>query len=198
MDWPTVISAFVGSMAAGLIAASGFLIKRYGMGGAQREVVQDTHEYLRLDEEAAKRGWSAEDAIAWHSDLRNRRKRVLEIEAERIERAAGRHLKVITQLEMNAEAKSRADEASYDMLSAAEEFRRLLSSEAKESFDAASEAWQVYAEKQAWASSAYVEGGSMRPLVYANELESLASARAAYLREQVERWNSLYEADGNT
>lgn len=95
---------------------------------------------------------------------------------------------MITQLELNGEAAKRAEVAKLQMEHAliALEQSELLSDAQKDALKAAQETWMIYADAQAKFAAAQFERGSMAPMVYSSELESVTISRTGDLNRILE------------
>lgn len=94
----------------------------------------------------------------------------------------------MTQAEMNMEAGRRADVAQKQMERAIVALERSgwMSETQTAALKEAQERWEKYAQAQAEFASAEFEGGSMAPLVFASELESVTVSRTGELKRMLE------------
>ncbi len=100
----------------------------------------------------------------------------------------------MTQAEMNMEAGRRADVARQQMERAMNALERSGWMEAGQ-ISALKETqahWEEYAKAQAGFASAGFEGGTMAPLVYASELESVTVSRTGELKRMLEEMRERY------
>ncbi|MGY6695208.1 MAG: lysozyme inhibitor LprI family protein [Roseinatronobacter sp.] len=100
----------------------------------------------------------------------------------------------MTQAEMNVEAGRRANVAQQQMERAIVALKRSgwLESPQISSLDKAQESWEAYAKLQAEFAAAEFEGGSMAPLVYASELESVTISRTGELNRMFQEMKERY------
>lgn len=98
----------------------------------------------------------------------------------------------ITQLEINAEAGRRANVAQQQMERAIIALKRSGWIDKRQIviLDQAQLDWEKYAKSQAEFSTAAFEGGSMAPLVYAGELESVTISRTGELNRMFQEMMS--------
>lgn len=100
----------------------------------------------------------------------------------------------MTQVEMNMEAGRRADVARQQMERAIVALERSGWMEACQvaALKRTQDHWESYAKAQAEFASAEFEGGSMAPLVYASELESVTVSRTGELKRMLEEMRERY------
>lgn len=100
----------------------------------------------------------------------------------------------MTQAEMNMEAGRRADVARQQMERAIIALERSGWMEAGQisSLKATQSHWEEYAKAQAAFAAAEYEGGTMAPLVYASELESVTVSRTGELKRMLEEMRERY------
>ncbi|MEI2686205.1 MAG: lysozyme inhibitor LprI family protein [Cypionkella sp.] len=100
----------------------------------------------------------------------------------------------MTQAEMNVEAGRRANVAQQQMERAIVALKRSgwLEPPQISNLDKAQENWEVYAKAQAEFAAAEFEGGSMAPLVYASELESVTISRTGELNRMFQEMKERY------
>lgn len=100
----------------------------------------------------------------------------------------------MNQVEMNMEAGRRADVARQQMERAivALEHSGWMKASQVAALKQTQENWESYAESQAEFASAEFEGGSMAPLVYASELESVTVSRTGELKRMLEEMRERY------
>lgn len=100
----------------------------------------------------------------------------------------------MTQIEMNVEAGRRANVAQQQMERAIVALKRSgwLEPPQISNLDKAQENWGVYAKSQAEFAAAEFEGGSMAPLVYASELESVTISRTGELNRMFQELKERY------
>ncbi|AMY69996.1 lysozyme inhibitor LprI family protein [Frigidibacter mobilis] len=100
----------------------------------------------------------------------------------------------MTQIEMNVEAGRRANVAQQQMERAIIALKRSgwLESPQISNLDKAQENWEAYAKAQAEFAAAEFEGGSMAPLVYASELESVTISRTGELNRMFQEMKERY------
>lgn len=101
----------------------------------------------------------------------------------------------MSQVEMNMEAGRRADVARQQMERAIVALERSGWMEASQvaALKQTQENWASYARSQAEFASAEFEGGSIAPLVYASELESVTVTRTGELKRMLEEMRKRYE-----
>lgn len=100
----------------------------------------------------------------------------------------------MTQAEMNIEAGRRASVAKQQMERAIAALKRSgwLGPKQISNLEGAQEKWESYAKLQAEFSAAEFEGGSMAPLVYASELESITISRTGELNRMFQEMKERY------
>lgn len=100
----------------------------------------------------------------------------------------------MTQVEMNMEAGRRADVARQQMERAILALERSGWIEASQiaALKLTQANWESYAKAQAEFAAAEFDGGSMAPLVYASELESVTVSRTGELRRMLEEMRERY------
>ena len=102
--------------------------------------------------------------------------------------------KYMSQAEMNMEAGRRADVAQQQMERAIIALKRSGWMEPPQIaiLDKAQTNWEAYAKSQAEFAAAEFEGGSMAPLVYASELESVTISRTGELNRMLQEMKEGY------
>lgn len=95
----------------------------------------------------------------------------------------GKHF--VSQSEMNRFAADSAHTAKDELSSVVEQLEKLLDPERVALMHKSQKAWEEYARAQADFSSSEALGGSMRPLLYHSEFESLTRERIARLRQEL-------------
>lgn len=100
----------------------------------------------------------------------------------------------MTQAEMNMEAGRRADVARQRMDRAIVALERSgwMAASQVAALKQTQENWESYAKAQAEFAAAEFEGGSMAPLVYASELESVTVSRTGELKRMLEEMRERY------
>lgn len=100
----------------------------------------------------------------------------------------------MTQAEMNVEAGRRANVAQQQMERAIIGLKRSRWLEPPQisNLDKAQENWEAYAKSQAEFAATEFEGGSMAPLVYASELESVTISRTGELNRMFQEMKERY------
>ena len=100
----------------------------------------------------------------------------------------------MTQAEMNVEAGRRANVAQQQMDRAIIGLKRSRWLEPPQisNLDKAQENWEAYAKSQAEFAATEFEGGSMAPLVYASELESVTISRTGELNRMFQEMKERY------
>ncbi len=100
----------------------------------------------------------------------------------------------MTQAEMNVEAGRRADVAQQQMERAIIALKRSgwLELPQVSVLDQTQANWETYAKSQAEFAAAEFEGGSMAPLVYASELESVTISRTGELKRTFQEMKERY------
>jgi uncharacterized protein YecT (DUF1311 family) len=100
----------------------------------------------------------------------------------------------MTQVEMNMETGRRADVARQQMERAIVALERSGWMEASQiaALKQTQANWERYAKAQAEFATAEFDGGSMAPLVYASELESLTVSRTGELKRMLEEMRERY------
>lgn len=100
----------------------------------------------------------------------------------------------MTQVELNMEAGRRANVARQQMERAVVALERSGWMEASQvaALKQTQENWERYAKAQAVFASAAFERGSMAPLVYASELESVTVSRTGELKRMLEEMRERY------
>ncbi|MGN7960873.1 lysozyme inhibitor LprI family protein [Brucella sp. 22210] len=95
---------------------------------------------------------------------------------------------MITQAEMNSDAAARAEVATLQMERAIEALEQsgLLTETQLAALKASQAHWNAYAKAQAEFAAAEFEGGSMSPLIYSGELESVTISRTGDLKRILE------------
>lgn len=101
----------------------------------------------------------------------------------------------MTQVEMNMEAGRRADVARQQMERAIIALERSgwLDVGQISALKATQSHWEEYAKAQAELAAAEFEGGTMAPLVYASELESVTVSRTGELKRMFEGMRERYD-----
>ncbi|WP_323037689.1 lysozyme inhibitor LprI family protein [Pararhodobacter sp.] len=100
----------------------------------------------------------------------------------------------MTQVEMNMEAGRRADLARQQMERAIVALERSGWMEASQiaALNQTQANWESYAKAQAEFAAAEFDGGSMAPLVYASELETVTVSRTGELKRMLEEMRERY------
>lgn len=100
----------------------------------------------------------------------------------------------MTQAEMNVEAGRRANVAQQQMERAIIGLKRSgwLEPPQISNLNKAQENWEAYAKSQAEFAATEFEGGSMAPLVYASELESVTISRTGELNRMFQEMKERY------
>ena len=116
--------------------------------------------------------------------IQSHRQAFIEASAEVIESEQ----EAVTQLEMNMEAGHRAEIAEMQLgrLLLKLEGSSWFEGEMRDAFREAQDAWETYARRQADFVALQYAGGSMRPMVYAGEIEAATIARTAELRRMLD------------
>jgi len=105
-----------------------------------------------------------------------------------VESQEGEHL---TQIEMNIRASRDVNIAEAKMQGAIETLSLLLEEIERQALLESQKAWKIYSEKQAEAAASSYRGGSIYPLIYLSELESLIVERTVRIQAEIDELKRL-------
>lgn len=187
MEWISgfILGILVDAIRSVAAPATTDWIRRFVPSEQRKANIEESRAHLEIRERLAAMG--LDPALANHADkslsrfiavLDSQKDAFVAVEAEN---AGGHHQ---TQLEMNAEAASRAEIAHAQMnrILTQIELARFVTPEQKETLEETQMAWETYAELQARFAAAAYEGGSIMPLVYHSAMEALTITRTAELQ----------------
>ena len=92
----------------------------------------------------------------------------------------------VTQLEMNQQALESFTRSSVKMSNIYDELKSKLDSEQIPLYESSQSSWLKYSKEQALAFSSMYRGGSIYPLIYHTELETLVHERTARIQSELD------------
>jgi uncharacterized protein YecT (DUF1311 family) len=177
------------------ISGLGYLLKRYIEKKSISEVLGRQKMLLEINKQMRDQNLSPEELIQLEAVLvgktRARSKRFIELEKEILSVVEKQEGEYLTQKEMNIRASTNLDIAEAKMRQAVEELSMKLEETEKKAMLESQYAWKKYSEMQAEAASSRYREGSIYPLIYLSELESLVVERTARLRAELDELKSL-------
>lgn len=131
------------------------------------------------------------EELAILEDIITGKKRAIESQREKAERETKPlipedEMEYLTQADMNARASENFENAKKRLETVVLELRSELDKEEEKAFNEAQRAWESYSVEQAQAASARYAGGSIYPLIYLSELESITIDRLGRLQAELD------------
>ncbi len=90
----------------------------------------------------------------------------------------------LTQYELNGKAKKKFEDSKVKLNLILEQLLSKLNPKEKEALEKSQKSWEEYSIEQAFSASSSYQQGSIYPLIYFSELESLTIERAARLKAE--------------
>jgi len=178
-----------------VISAFGYLLKRKIENKPQHETLDKHKKLLDIHKQMNEQGIDVsglkqlEAMITGRSEAIQTNNRALQAEAKPlIEEDETENL---TQLELNNRAARRLEVAKEKMQRAIAGIDSRVGDSVSQSLMNSQTEWERYSISQAEAASSSYQGGSIYPLIYASELESLTNERTARLQAELDELISL-------
>lgn len=183
----------LGTIAVGAVmAALGYFGRRFVEKSGSIESIERAGKLVTLHEDMQRLGLSVSDLNSLEEQFFTRRPRLRKIEdAIALEVREDGRMAFETQADMNANAGAawkRSEEALNEVLA---RLKEILPADEFDEFWHVQEQWKAYSLLQAELYGKLFEGGSMRPMIVAGELERMTIQRTAELRDYLNMKNGL-------
>ena len=184
-----------------LISGIGYLIKRFIEKKPESETLEKHKKLLEINKQMTEQRVSVEDLRQLEAALTGKAEAIAGyskiIESAAIPLLEAKGDEPITQAEMNKVASDNLDTAKDRMISVLDELLAHLDGEEKSAFVESQRAWENYCLEQAEASAISHRGGSIYPLIFFSEMESLTVDRAARLQVELDQLQRLRGESSN-
>ncbi len=180
----------------GILLSMGFyFIRRRIEKKPAMELIEKRQKLLDINRQMSEQGVSHEE-LAILEDIITGKKRAIESHREKAERETKplipeEEMEYLTQADMNARASENFENAKKRLETVVLELRSELDKEEEKAFNEAQRAWESYSVEQAQAASARYTGGSIYPLIYLSELESITIDRVGRLQAELDEIQRL-------
>lgn len=174
------------------VAGIAYFFKRWYEGTAFSSQLDKRAKLLAIRKDLTAEGLTIADLDKFEGELTKRRKNIHQIEDEVVAELADQRdgpRPGETQGELNILAGADLEISQALLAKALRELE--MHCEDLPLVQSAQKAWEKYAKAEAKYRASYCEGGSMHPLIYCSELESLTVARIADVRARTEWLKSL-------
>ncbi len=178
-----------------LLSAVGYLVKRKIENKPQIESLDKHKKLLDIHKQMNDQGINLEGLKELESKLTGKaaaiQSKTVILQAESIPLIEDDEPENITQMELNERVSKSLEKAKEKMQSAIAGIdSRIGDSESQALMNSQIE-WESYSVSQAEAAAVGYEGGSIYPLIYLSELESLTNERTARLQAELDELKSL-------
>lgn len=179
----------------GLLAGLGYLLKRLIEKKTVVDAIDRYQKLLSLRKEMAEQKVSLVDLDKFQAFLQ-KKSVVAESYAQSLKSEANTFAKEtrkesLTQAELNEHAVDSFRLSDAKLRVALATLESLLSHEERDALREAQATWEKYRSKQGEYAAKQYEGGSIEPLIFYSELESVTLARIAVIESEVEHIRSL-------
>jgi uncharacterized protein YecT (DUF1311 family) len=171
------------------ISACGYFLKRILEGRSQTDLLDRQRKLLEVNREMAQQGLSPEDMRKLEQILLGKAaiaKNIAAIEGQAKPLIAKQTGEFLSQAELNMRADANLKIAMARMEQVMTELSFKLEGVDLDALNKSQKAWEVYSRSQAEAESSVYQGGTIYPLIFLSELESLTVERAARLRARLD------------
>lgn len=178
-----------------VISGAGYLIKRKIESAPQSDALDRQKKLLEINKQMREQSLSVEDIKSLEAALTGKAeaiaKHVVNIERETKPLTEKRDGEFLSQAEMNLRADANLKISRAKMEQILTELSFKLDGFERDAMYESQKIWEAYSLKQAEAESASYMGGSIYPLRYLSELESLTVERAARLQSRLDELRRL-------
>lgn len=173
-----------------LLSGIGYWIKRLVERKADAETLERHKKLLEINKQMIEQQVSVEDLKKLESALIGKTEAIAAyskaIESEATPLLEVKHNETITQAEMNTVASNNFETAKNQMTAVLNELLSNLEGEEKAALSESQRAWESYCLEQAEAAAIGYQGGSIYPVIFFSEMESLTIERAARLQVELD------------
>ncbi len=173
-----------------LLSGLGYWIKRFVERKADTETLERHKKLLEINKQMTEQQVTVEDLKRLESALTGKAEAIAAysktIESEATPLLELKRDEPITQAEMNMVASNNFETAKQQMTSVLNELLSHLDGEEKAALSESQRAWENYCFEQAEAAAISYQGGSIYPVIFFSEMESLAVERAARLQVELD------------
>ncbi len=172
------------------ITGIGYLIKRSIEKRSNAETLERRKKVLEIHKQMNEQGLDFSTLIKLESQLVSKQKSIakntLEFEQNSKSLVNSQSKELLTQNELNARASQKFEDAKAKLQIILEQLSSKLGKSEKEALKKSQIAWEEYSIEQAFSASSSYSQGSIYPLIYFSELESLTLERAARLKAELD------------
>ena len=177
-------------MIGALLSGVGYWVKRLVERKADTETLERHKKLLEINKQMTEQQVTLEDLKRLESALTGKTE-AMAVYSKTIESEAIPLLRVtrdepITQAEMNTVASNNFKSAKGKMTAVLNELLSRLDGDEKDALSESQRAWERYCVEQAEAAAISYQGGSLYPVIFFSEMESLAVERAARLNVELD------------
>jgi len=173
-----------------LLSGIGYWIKRFVERKGDAETLERHKKLLEINKQMTEQQVTVEDLKRLESALTGKTEAIAAysrtIESEATPLLEVNHDEPITQAEMNTVASNNFESAKQQMTAVLSELLSLLDGEEKAALSESQRAWESYCLEQAEAAAISYHGGSIYPVIFFSEMESLTVERAARLQVELD------------
>jgi uncharacterized protein YecT (DUF1311 family) len=172
------------------ISGIGYLIKRSIEKRSNVETLERRKKVLEIHKQMNEQGLDFPNLLKLESQLVSKQKSIakntLEFEQNSKSLVNSQSEESLTQNELNARASQKFEDAKAKLQIILEQLSSKLGKSEKEALKKSQRAWEEYSIEQAFSASSSYSQGSIYPLIYFSELESLTLERAARLKAELD------------
>jgi uncharacterized protein YecT (DUF1311 family) len=177
------------------ISGLGYLVKRFIEKKPESDTLDRQQKILEINKQLSEQGLSVadlnklENALTGKSELIGKASKLIENETKSlVEKTDGEFL---SQAELHMRADTNLKIAKTKLEQTLNELSYKIEEIERDALLASQKAWEEYSAKQAESASISYRGGSIYPLIYLSELESLTVERAARLQVKLDELKRL-------
>ena len=172
------------------ISGIGYLIKRLIEKRSNVETLERRKNVLEIHKQMKDQGLEIPDLLKLESQLVSKQKSIAkntqEYEQESKPLVNSQSEESLTQNELNERANQKFEDAKAKLQIILEQLLSKLDKTEKEALKKSQRTWEEYSIEQAFSASSSYRQGSIYPLIYFSELESLTLERAARLKAELD------------
>lgn len=186
-----ILLIFVGVLISGI----GYLIKRAIEKKSESEALEKHRKLLEINKQMTEQRVTVEDLRQLEAALTGKAEAIANyskvIESEAAPLLEAESGEIMTQAEINTVASKNFDAAKDRMTAVLNELLAHLDGEEKAAFVESQRAWESYCLEQAEATASGYRDGSIYPVIFLSEMESLTIERAARLQVELDQLRRL-------
>lgn len=186
----------IGFIALGaIISAGAYFFKRKIESKPDLELLDKHQKVLDVHKKMSEQGLDIE-SLNTFGQLLTTKSKSLQDHVQGLQTESASHLvsspsEHVTQMEMNQLALESFTRSSEKLASVLSELKNKLEPDQVRLYETSQSTWEIYSKEQASAVASMYQGGSIYPLIYHSELETLAHERIARIQSELDELTRL-------